>query len=258
MTYLDLPDQMEAAASSGLSITYSLISGSCTLEGGVLTYTGAGICKVRASQGGNSEWNPESATREIVIDKAPQVFTFPDRTYPWQPESQPISLWATLPSGAKIDYDVDESTPDCEREGTTVKIVTVELITTCKILATQIGSHPNYLDPPPVSAILTVDFPNWTWSYEPSAFDWKESSKDVEVTIYEMTGTTEGASLGYPVTGPCTVGTIEDTASPTEFTVTVTFTEPGTCDFDIMGEPFDFSEEGGTLDVKITAVPPPP
>jgi hypothetical protein len=53
----DPPFSISAAASSGLPVTFS-VSGTCTLTGTIVTLTGAGSCSIRASQAGNSNYNP--------------------------------------------------------------------------------------------------------------------------------------------------------------------------------------------------------
>ncbi len=49
---------MSAAASSGLSVSFSVGStNQCTIGGNIVTITGAGSCTVTASQGGDSNYN---------------------------------------------------------------------------------------------------------------------------------------------------------------------------------------------------------
>ena len=54
-----------ATADSGLDVTISLDAGSsgCTLDSGTVTFAGVGTCKLKATQGGNSDFNPASADR---------------------------------------------------------------------------------------------------------------------------------------------------------------------------------------------------
>src|SRR6185437_7542199 len=49
---------LSASASSGLTVSYSVISGPATLAGNSLTITGVGAVTVRASQAGNASFNP--------------------------------------------------------------------------------------------------------------------------------------------------------------------------------------------------------
>ena len=54
----DAPFRLAAAASSGLSVNFSLVSGPAILSGNVITLTGPGLVTVRASQAGNSFYAP--------------------------------------------------------------------------------------------------------------------------------------------------------------------------------------------------------
>jgi hypothetical protein len=63
-----IPDQvlqtgsitLSATASSGLAVSFAVISGPATLNGNILTFTGAGTVTIRASQEGNEEFNSVS------------------------------------------------------------------------------------------------------------------------------------------------------------------------------------------------------
>ncbi len=55
----DLPFTISATASSGLPVTFTLVSGPATLSGATVTLTGQpGTVTIRASQAGNSSYNP--------------------------------------------------------------------------------------------------------------------------------------------------------------------------------------------------------
>ena len=60
------PMQLVAAATSGLPVSYVLVSGPCTLNGSTLAATGTGTCTVTASQSGaNPYLAGESVTRSF-------------------------------------------------------------------------------------------------------------------------------------------------------------------------------------------------
>jgi hypothetical protein len=59
-TYGDSPFTLSATASSGLPISFSVVSGPATLSNNVLTITGAGAVTVAASQTGNTNYAPAS------------------------------------------------------------------------------------------------------------------------------------------------------------------------------------------------------
>src|SRR5439155_12832800 len=56
-TYGDAPFTVSATASSGLSVSFSIVSGPATIAGNTVTITGAGTVTVRASQSGDTNWN---------------------------------------------------------------------------------------------------------------------------------------------------------------------------------------------------------
>ncbi len=66
-----------ATASSGLTVTYSVVSGSCAIAGITVTATGAGTCVIAADQAGNASFNAApQATQSVAIAKATQTITF--------------------------------------------------------------------------------------------------------------------------------------------------------------------------------------
>ena len=61
-----------ATASSGLKVTYTVVSGPCTIDSqGLIHATGAGTCTVKATQPGNGSWSAAAAvTQTFQIAKA--------------------------------------------------------------------------------------------------------------------------------------------------------------------------------------------
>lgn len=64
---------LSATASSGLAVTYSVVSGPATLSGSSLTLTGAGTVVVRASQAGNGTYAAATADQNITVYSAPVI-----------------------------------------------------------------------------------------------------------------------------------------------------------------------------------------
>lgn len=70
------PLTLSATASSGLPVTFSVVSGSASLAGSALTVDTAGSVTVRASQAGNGNFLPASADRTLVnVAKLAQTIT---------------------------------------------------------------------------------------------------------------------------------------------------------------------------------------
>lgn len=70
-TYGIAPITLNATASSGLPVVYSVISGPATVGSNILTITGAGTISIQASQPGNGEWAAASpVTQSITVAPA--------------------------------------------------------------------------------------------------------------------------------------------------------------------------------------------
>src|SRR5207244_29077 len=76
-TYGDLPFVVSATASSGLSVSFSILSGPATVSGGTVTITGAGTVVVRASQAGNTNYNAAAnVDQSFTVSKATPIITW--------------------------------------------------------------------------------------------------------------------------------------------------------------------------------------
>ncbi len=83
-TYGVGPIALGATASSGLTVSYSVISGPATVLGNVLTITGAGSVTLQASQTGNASWNaatPVNQTISIAQKTVIGAITANNKTY---------------------------------------------------------------------------------------------------------------------------------------------------------------------------------
>jgi len=97
---------LAATADSSLPVSFSLVSGPATLVGNVLSFTGAGEVRVRASQPGNASFNAAAdVDRTFTVAKAPQVITFASlsaRTY----GASSVTLSATADSGLPVSFSI--------------------------------------------------------------------------------------------------------------------------------------------------------
>ena len=106
-TFGDAPITLEAAASSGLPVNFSVLSGPAILtSSNVLALTGAGAVTVQASQPGNSLYNPAPSTNVTFnVSRANQVITFaplPNKSA----GDPPFALTATASSGLPVYFNV--------------------------------------------------------------------------------------------------------------------------------------------------------
>lgn len=216
---------LSATASSGLPVTYSLISGPANVTGNTVTLTGTeGTVIIQATQAGNADWSAATPVQQsFSVAKSNQVISFgtlPNRST----ASAPISLAATATSGLPVTF-VLISGP-AELSGNTLTLtgdvgtVTVEARQLGNVdwnAATPVQQSFEATDTPPVTLAQFISFPK-----PPATFFLSQSP----ITLYAT------ASSGLPVeliviSGPATL------SSPSQLTftgtgrVTVRATQPG-------------------------------
>ena len=69
-TYGNSPITLVATTSSGLPVTFSIVSGPATVSGSTLTITGAGTVVVNANQAGNAGYNPAVVEQSFNVNPA--------------------------------------------------------------------------------------------------------------------------------------------------------------------------------------------
>lgn len=102
-TYGDGPVALAAHSSSGLPVTYRLVSGPGSLVGEGLAFTGAGTVAVEAAQAGSALYLPAAASQTVVVAQAPQKILFTtlaDRPY----STNLVALAATADSGLPATF----------------------------------------------------------------------------------------------------------------------------------------------------------
>jgi hypothetical protein len=102
--YGDAPFTVSAAASSGLPVSFAA-SGSCAMNGAVVTLTGAGNCAITASQAGDANFSPAlNVSRTFSIAKADSTTTIladtPDPSVVGQQVTVGFKVSAKTGSGA--------------------------------------------------------------------------------------------------------------------------------------------------------------
>ncbi|HEX7902465.1 MAG TPA: T9SS type A sorting domain-containing protein [Chitinophagaceae bacterium] len=103
-TYGDDPFELIASSSSGLPVTFEIVSGPASLEDGFLTITGAGTIIVRASQAGDEKYFPASIEQTFIVNKAAQTISF--GTLSPTSENETIQLSATSSAGLPVGFSV--------------------------------------------------------------------------------------------------------------------------------------------------------
>ena len=97
---------LSASSSSGLTVTYSVLSGPATISGATLSLSGLGSVTVRASQAGNAAFlSAPPVDQTFSVIKKTQAIAFPIPTTPvFTGTPIVIELAATSSSGLPITY----------------------------------------------------------------------------------------------------------------------------------------------------------
>ncbi len=108
-TMASAPFALAAVASSGLPVTYSVVSGPATLSGNMVTVTGVGSVTIRASQAGNGSFLPApDVERTFTVTKAAATVTLGSlsATYNGSPRSATAT---TNPAGLTVNFTYNGS-----------------------------------------------------------------------------------------------------------------------------------------------------
>jgi len=223
------PYTLNGTASSGLPVTYSLISGPGSVVGASLTIIGAGSITVAANQPGNANYAAAAqVTQTIVVSQAVQTITFPQPATPVVLGTGPATLTATSTSGLPISYVVTSGSATVV--GATL---TYTGAGTVVVEADQPGNA-NYTAAAPVSRTITVTSSSYTAPTEPVGTTSAPQTATILLPASFRLGSigvlTQGAAnldFNLAAGGTCTVGAVY-TAGDT-CTVNYTFkpTEPG-------------------------------
>jgi autotransporter-associated beta strand protein len=108
-TYGDNPFTVSATASSGLLVGFNIQSGPATINGSTVTLTGAGTVKVRATQGGNTNYNAAlPVDRSFTVNQANSTTALTASQNP-SCLGSPVTLTATVtgvsPGGSVQFFD---------------------------------------------------------------------------------------------------------------------------------------------------------
>ncbi|MEK7675741.1 MAG: MBG domain-containing protein, partial [Verrucomicrobiota bacterium] len=112
-TYGDPPFTVSAAASSGLPVTFSIVSGPATISGNTITITGAGTVVVRASQPGNENYSPApDVDRTFTVAKATATVSLSGLTATYDGSPKPVTV-TTVPAGlaTSVTYNGSATVP---------------------------------------------------------------------------------------------------------------------------------------------------
>ncbi len=192
-SYGDPDFTISASASSGLAVSFSLVSGNCTLNGATVHITGAGSCSIEATQGGDGNYNPApDVTDTFDIFKADQTISFgslSDRTY----GDADFDVSASASSGLTVSFS---AAGPCTVSGATVHLTGAG---SCTITAHQ-GGDSNYNPASDVPQSFTVGKASQTITFDPLA-DHVYGDADFGVSATSSSG----LAVSFVASGSCTV-----------------------------------------------------
>ncbi len=102
-TYGDVPITLSASASSGLSVSFSVLSGPASLTGNTLTITGAGTVIIQASQAGNATYAATNVNQSFTVSPAALTVSA-NPTNKVYGDTDPVLTWQ-ITSGALVGND---------------------------------------------------------------------------------------------------------------------------------------------------------
>jgi arabinogalactan endo-1,4-beta-galactosidase/N-acetylneuraminic acid mutarotase len=158
VTYGVKPITLSAKASSGLAVSFSVVSGPGKVSGtnnSTLTITGAGTIVVAANQAGNATYAAAPLVkRSITVHKAAQTITFTQPTSPVTYGVKPLTLSASASSKLAVSFSV-VSGPG-KVSGTDNSTLTITGSGAVVIAANQTGNV-NYNTAPQVKRTIAVN-----------------------------------------------------------------------------------------------------
>jgi|GEM_PF-1716110 len=151
---------LRATASSGLAVSFTVVSGSATISNGTnLSFTGVGQVSIKASQTGDATYVAASdVTNTFTVSKATQTITFPAISD--QDVTNSLTLSATASSGLAVSFAVGSGPATISGN-----VATFSATGLVSIIASQAGDA-NYAAAPNVTNTFNVVMPagfGWLW-----------------------------------------------------------------------------------------------
>jgi len=212
--YNTTPIALSATASSGLAVTFTVVSGPATISGSSLTITGVGTIVIGANQAGNTTYSAApQVTQSIVVNQASQTISFTAPASPIAYSATPIALSATASSGLAVTFTVTSGPATVSGSSLTLTGTGTVVVT-----ANQTGNA-SYAAALPISQSITVTSLGTaaTPTFTPAAGTYTSAQS---VTLAD---TTAGAAIYYTTDGtiPTTGSTMYSTPIPVTATETI-------------------------------------
>ncbi len=211
-----------ATASSGLPVTYTVVSGPCTIDSqGLIHATGAGMCTVKATQAGDANWSPAPAvTQTFQIQRATlSVNANPATTNYGQAPTLSSTLTGFVNGDTTSSAKVSGTASCSVASGTSSDAGTYPGVIGC---SPGTLSSANYTFAKGTSATLTIVPVAQTVNFTSTA----PSNAPTGTTYTMAAAATSGLPVSYSVDSSSSAGACSITGT------VVSFTGPGTCVID--------------------------
>jgi hypothetical protein len=216
VTYGAAPLALTATASSGLSVTFSLISGPATISGTTLTITGAGNVTLQADQPGDSTYQPAPPMqRTLTVSKAPTNLTL-STSSPSINANANVTFTATItstnlpsPAGSAtfLDGTTQLATTAFNASGVAAYSTTSLAPGTHSITATYAGSA-NFLASSSTALTEAVITPDYSITATPATLTIPRGATGTSILTITPTGGFTGqiafTCAGLPPSASCT------------------------------------------------------
>ena len=205
------------------SVDATSTAGACTVSStGLVTFTGAGTCRIDINQGGNSSYNAAAQVQvPFTVGKANQTIAFTSTAPASVTVGDPVYVVTALAtSGLDVTYTIASASAGvCSLSGTSVSFIAGG---TCTVIASQGGSA-NYNAAPAVQQAITVNKKTQSITFNtqtPSSRPFVPGGSTFQVS--PLASTDSGLPVAYSslTTSVCTIAS---------GTATVTMLTPGTC-----------------------------
>lgn len=105
-TYIDSPFTLGASASSGLDVSYSVVSGPISISGNEVTIEGIGTATIAANQPGDDNYNPATTVEvSFEINKADQTITITEIADKFTTDAS-FDVEASTDSNLELTYEI--------------------------------------------------------------------------------------------------------------------------------------------------------
>lgn len=202
--YNGLTKTLDAVASSGLPVDYTVVSGPATVSGNLLTINGAGAVSVRANQPGDVAYNfAASVLQTFTVSKGTQTITI---NVPPGTIDNTTPITATSTSGLSVTLTLGVGSDATSLTGTPGGLYTLSGIGTIGsgfiyIVGNQVGDA-NFMVAPQVMQTIDLGKSNQTITFNPIT----DQTYSPTLTISLTATASSSLSVSYTlVSGPATL-----------------------------------------------------